>query len=272
MDCGVNNPPEIVIRPKEHSHRERFDAGDFPSAANFFAVDQPPQLCIGYIGDNPDQTPVKMFSYMARIKVMRERGSMADKTLETEYRKKIPQLERFYLRFDGLDENMQRRVMSHARKVFLAHLRHLRFESEALAASRGWEIKKVAATIPPNWDRWTQQLYILLLKLTWDSLDAEAITLLHESEAIGHWLLCLDKKTQEERPKRLILADFGGHTLVCICKEYGTYRAYTPPVVAASRSNLADPSHQSHNVFEIHYRNSDIDQFFFFTLSFDNCR
>lgn len=36
-----------------------------------------------------------------------------------------------------------------------------------------------------------------------------------ESEAVGHWLLRLNKaKRQYEKTKRLVLADFGGHTMV----------------------------------------------------------
>jgi hypothetical protein len=157
-----------------------------------------------------------MYPYIARIKVMRARGRDSDRVLEEGYRRKIPQLNRFVRRFDNLIPKMQDRVMAHARRVFLAHLGLVQSRSETLAESRGYTITQVVATIPPNWDRWTQHFYVDLLRHTWNMLRSTDITLLYESEAIGHWLLCMDQKTQNEKPKRLIMADFGGHTLVCI--------------------------------------------------------
>jgi hypothetical protein len=227
-DCNNNNKhPDIVSRPDNLEHRERYGDGDFPSAADFFAVNKAPKLCIGYIGDDPDQTPIKIYPYICRITAMRNRRSYEDKNkakvsdedkeFENKYRSMIPQLERFFDRFDALDKDAQSGVMKHARKVLLAHLGLIRWKSDLRAASRGWKVTQVVATIPPNWDRWTQHLYIRVLKRVWKHLGSEeAITLLHESEAIGHWLLGFDERTREKRPKRLILADFGGHTLVCI--------------------------------------------------------
>lgn len=245
-----------MYRPDQPQHRERFEAGDFASAANFFDVDKPPLDCIGYIGDDPDQTPVKMNMYIARIVKLRQRGNPEDLQNVAVYRDRMPQLDRFFYRFDRLDNHMQRRVLSHAQSIFLAHLGQIRSESEITAELKKVKITRLAATIPPNWDVWTQRFYVLLLAKVWDNLDVEDIHLLHESEAIGHWLLCLDPKTQALRPRQLIVADFGGHTLVC----HGSVAV-----------QLADQSVQNMNVFEINYQSDDSDQFSFFTVSVDNC-
>lgn len=215
---GTDERPSIVLRPKYSQHRQRFEAGDIPSAANLFAVDKSPESCIGYIGDDPDQTPVKMFLYIVRVYMLRKRGDKKDLNHVKKFRQRIPQLEHFFKRYDNLDKDMQHRVMAHAQCIFLAHLGQVRCLSEELAESQNVSITKLAATIPPNWDSWTQQHYIRLLLQAWDNLTNDDITILNESEAIGHRILRLDQKTRAAKPERLILVDFGGHTLVRSCK------------------------------------------------------
>lgn len=132
------------------------------------------------------------------------------------YRKLIPQLDRFFERFDNLaNDDARRRVLAHAQNIFLALLRLIKEQSDRLAHFKQATITELAVTIPPNWDQWTQHLYVLLLNRIWDNLGPSAITIIYESEAIGHWLLSPDQAiTQMERPKRCILGDFGGHILV----------------------------------------------------------
>ncbi len=196
-------------------NEEKPDQTDFPSGATLFATNRCPEQCLEDLSDDPDQTPIKMFPYIGRIQKLRDRNTKKDLQLVAAYIRLIPQLDRFYERFDNLiDDNARKRVLAHAQNIFLAHLSSVKSQSDNLASSKGYSITRVAATIPPNWDQWTQEFYIKLLGRAWNNLNIDAFSLIYESEAVGHWLLSLEQPIEADRPKRLVIVDFGGHTLV----------------------------------------------------------
>jgi hypothetical protein len=175
-----NSKPDIVLgtKPNDNTYRGLAQVGDFPSAGEFFELDKPPALCIDYLGNSHDQTPVKMYPHIARIVAMHNPGVMEGEDLEEDYQThetnfpiKHPLLERFFDKFNLLDEDKKARVMAHARKVALAHLGRVRSESEKRARTQSWKVTKLAATVPLNWDRWTRRIYMSLFQETWNFPD-----------------------------------------------------------------------------------------------------
>ncbi|KAL2205824.1 hypothetical protein CC79DRAFT_1369273 [Sarocladium strictum] len=203
--------PYLVQR--KGAGKQNFEDSDFPGAMHPFAVDKQSEDCTGFIGDEPDQFPLKIYPYIMRARKLRQRGLPNDLKAVKHFKKIIPQLRMFLQKLDTLGPSAQERVMDHGLAIYISHLRHLRVVAEAQALRQNIRITVLGATFPSNWDNWTQKWFIEILELVWgDSIKSDDIHLIQESHAAANWLMHLTPEMRNARPTQIILADFGGHT------------------------------------------------------------
>lgn len=204
--------PIIIVRPGIRKAPDQFRDCDMPATAFPFDTNKKPEDCLGFATDTRrDQLPLKMFMYFQRAQTLREKNQTKDlkKILKT-----IPQVDEFWQTYIQQPPAAQTRIANHLENIFIAHLEMVRHQSETTAKKHGVRISKIAATIPPNWDKWMQDKYVDLLSSVM-GIHEHDITTVFESEAICHFLLRLNTVIkQSSQVNRVILADFGGHTLV----------------------------------------------------------
>jgi hypothetical protein len=214
-----------------------------------FDLEKPPKDCIGFINDNPDSLPVKMYLYVYRVHMLHRRNLPGDAAAIYKIRKLIPQVRDFLIRFDQLEAFKQDKVIDHGLKIYITHLRQLKAESEKQALAENIEIKELGATIPPNWDNWIQTFFIRILNVVWDSIDEDSIELIKEPHAAANWLMWLSPEMQQLKPRQVVLVDFGGHTLV------RTSRLDTKELTTTNRTV------QSYDAFHINHHAEGSDRF-----------
>lgn len=205
----------VVADSDEANRHDCPNMPDIRSLKSPFSIIDPGDLYLDDYGDGPFQIPIKFFLYIFRVIQGRRMGREGQTLKEQEYRREIPQLETFFKRYDELLPDVQCEVYDYALQVFEDHLRRVRDRSENAAAARGITITKIAPTVPSNWDEWTCDFYLLLLRKVWSHIDEDQITLIYESEAIGQYVLRTDCRIRKAAPEVIMVVDFGGHTLVC---------------------------------------------------------
>lgn len=207
-----DRPPIIVVRPNRSEYTAQFKDCDMPATAFPFDTRKKPEDCLGYATESRrQQLPLKMFMYFQRAKDLHDKNQMENfnKVLDS-----IPQVAEFWKEYAQQTKENQAKIARHLEAIFIAHLHIVRRQSEDKAKTNNMEIKKIAATIPPNWDSYMQVKYVQLLAQVM-KIHEDNITILSESEAICHYLLRLNKATKrQDKGYRVIVADFGGHTLV----------------------------------------------------------
>lgn len=211
---GVKNMDPIVV-PRDSSHlaRDQYYGGDIPATAYPFRVTEKPEDCLDYTADTHAVSfPLKMYPYFKRS---REYLRAKEMNKVNTIRKTIPQIDDLYKRLEGGDAEFQEQVENHLGKIFCCHLRKVREQSKRKARTKTMQIVKLAVTIPPNWDAYLQTIYVDLLSEVWEEIHPDDITIIHESDAAAHWVFWSDQRWQESTTRQILIADFGGHTLVC---------------------------------------------------------
>lgn len=214
LDCK-DNPDQIPIaipRPPAHWAADQNHAGDFPATAYPLKLQEAPERCLGYAADaHASPFPLKMFFYFQHFRALLSEN---ETSRAENLRRNLPQIDALWKQLSACDADHQQRVADHLESIFRYHLRTVREHSERTAASKGWRITKLAITLPPSWNSHLQTMYTDILGQIWDDLATGDITKIYESEAVAHWLLRQDVRWQTDSAKQLLVADFGGHTLV----------------------------------------------------------
>lgn len=130
--------------------------------------------------------------------------------------KEIPQLGAFYTKFQSLEIDEQELVIHRSCKVFAALLQHIARYAERQAHQAGIKLERIALTIPSNWDNWTQKFALKMIAKVWPTVKDCNIHVVYEAEAVGHYLFRLLDIRAKKHPLRVLIVDWGGHTLVCI--------------------------------------------------------
>lgn len=205
--------PDMIVRPYRFSYSERGSDGQFPATALPFEVSKPPVACLSYPNDGSvDEFSLKLCCYVKKLKAFEEKNNEKQIKLTLEH---IPQLKRFWKKFKSCSDALMSRVEDHIEAIFQHHLSIIRKQSERKAKDKSLRIRKLAVTIPPNWDKVLQDWYSKMFAVVWPEIDEKHISFVYESEAICHYLLRLNNSTKrKEAIQRILIADFGGHTLV----------------------------------------------------------
>lgn len=207
--------PELVMNAKTNA-----DSGnnrwDFPSTAYPWPVEFDPEVSLGA----PDRAkaisfPLKMFFYLTEAWIHHKSGNVAKLG---QIRRAIPHIEDLWKLIEVLESNDQEKLKENVRRIFLAHLKIVKAQVDEKSRLMGVRITQVAVTIPPNWDMGMQNEYLQLILQVWTEIESTNVTYIYESEAMGHWFFRLNSFQRAVETYNLyILADWGGHTLVCWC-------------------------------------------------------
>lgn len=163
---------------------------------------------------DPFKIPIEKFIYVYYILQVYD-APTAQGLMQTEhYYRTMPHLKQLVSKFDGLLPDDKLKAREHGRDTFIKYLGFVRSQLEKLAATQNLTIKRLAVTIPPDWDRQLQLTYLNLLSNVWGDLKSNDIVLVYEPEAASHYLLHEHRLTRERQPKRMVLADFGDQVLV----------------------------------------------------------
>ena len=191
-----------------------YSDNDFPSTCYPLEVHMPPEQCLGLQADaRAFPFPLKMHAYLMRMLFL-ARNNQPRKVQEI--CDHIPQLNHLWIVVKTRSRDDQDRVVSHMENIFIEHLRQVRKQVDIVSKSDRLTVTQLAVTIPPNWDYALQRIYEKILLQVWPDIARDSIIFVYESEAVGHWLLrTKGENLREMKPERIILADFGGHTLVC---------------------------------------------------------
>ncbi|KAI9147083.1 hypothetical protein HJFPF1_13114 [Paramyrothecium foliicola] len=151
-----------------------------------------------------------MYSYVKRILLYQRKNEHDSIRVICEH---VPQLKEIWRHLEKQSKEYQNTVVSHMHGIFVEHLKQVRKRSDSAAKLKRVRVAKLAVTIPPNWDALLQKDYEEILVKIWCDIRHH-ITFVYECEAVGHWVLRLhQEKLYDMKPDKVVLADFGGHTL-----------------------------------------------------------
>lgn len=204
--------PVCVGRPNNASGTNHHFLSDFASTASPLPLTRSIEKCLCYATESTGlSVPLKMLFYLKRfISFVRE----GEHELAESISRTIPQIKELWKHLEKEKGRYQDRFVVRMEQIFLHHMRVVRNTTEEKAVLNGMRITKLAVTLPSNWDATLQKMYIELLHKVWDNISRDDVVTVWESEAVGHWLLRLDTNWRGNQVKRVIVADFGGHTLV----------------------------------------------------------
>lgn len=189
---------------------------NFPSNANLLSEeDLSPLSRLQFFESGILTLPAKMIPYLIRMYYLAT-ASDGKHDVIGRFCAEIPQLGAFYEVFKLLKPLRQANVIHRAYKVFAALLQFVARYAEKQAHTSGIHLERMAFTIPSNWDNWIQKLMLHFIRLLWPMIEEHNIHFIYEAEAVGHYLFRLHKVQASDHPARILIIDWGGHTLVCI--------------------------------------------------------
>ncbi|CEJ83078.1 hypothetical protein VHEMI03108 [[Torrubiella] hemipterigena] len=154
-----------------------------------------------------------MIPYLIRMHTLACKRPHASKTVIERFCGEIPQLGAFYSIFCARDVSDKERIIRQAYRVFAALLQSIARYAQDQAYTSGIKLERVAFTIPSNWDNWTQRLVLKVIGIVWPMVSTYDIHIIYEAEAVGHYLFRLGNIRAKKRPLRVLIIDWGGHTL-----------------------------------------------------------
>ncbi|KAI9155650.1 hypothetical protein HJFPF1_08238 [Paramyrothecium foliicola] len=188
---------------------------DFSNLCNPFRIDEAPEKCFGpHLDTSEFCFPLKMYHYLVRTVWLAKQKKLAKLK---QIRARIPQVDQLWRRMDQCpdrSEAFRDRIVAHMEAMFVVHLKEIREISDKVANGMSMRITQLAVTLPPNWDPALQKINERVLMKVWPDIGPDNVALVYESEAVGHWLLRTNAENlRSDKPKKVILVDFGGHTI-----------------------------------------------------------
>ncbi|KAH8179343.1 hypothetical protein LIA77_00862 [Sarocladium implicatum] len=178
---SVGELAQTVLRSDSPSTADLHELCDFPSAIDCHNTEKSPEECLDFLHNIPDGLTMKMYFRIARIHQPRLRNLEGERNrIETELRA-LPQLQPFFEHFDSLRTALdqddpctspeQDNLLAHGKKIYLAHFRQIKKQSEEGARSYGIIITKICLILPGVWDIWSQCKLVEMLREVWPEIE-----------------------------------------------------------------------------------------------------